>query len=131
MIPSKAVQTALYEALKEGLYPIHEVVPSNDDMLPVITIGELRRTTNFTKTNTDRFTYSVIIHGWSKSNSSGESKEIEEFIYQTAMNLSIDNYEVELVTLEMNNNLREDETRDSIVFHSVQQFEITISKKGE
>lgn len=129
MIPSIALQQALFSELSKGSYPVHEVVPSNTDKLPLITFGDFVRTNNFTKTNTNRFTYLIIVDGWSIGKSSIEIKQIEEFIYQTVMNLQMTDYRVELVNLEMNNNLKEEETADRIIFHSVQQFSITLAKK--
>lgn len=129
MIPSIALQQALFSELSKGDYPVHEVVPSDTNKLPLITFGDFNRTNNFTKTNTNRFTYLVIIDGWSIGKSSIEIKQIEEFIYQTVMNIQIESYDVEFVELDMNINLKEEQTGDKLVFHSIQQFEITLSKR--
>lgn len=131
MIPSIELQRAIYEQLNSGLYPVYETVPSDTTDLPLITMQDFNRQTNFTKTNQDRFTYSVMLHGWSVGRSSIQSKEIEEHIYQTVMSLAMMNYDVEMVRLAMNGNMRDEENKDAIVFHSIQQFEITIQRKGE
>lgn len=132
MSASIELQTDVFKALGAGNYPVQEVSPSTVEEMPLITIQDFNRETNFTKTNTDRFTYSITVHGWSSGKSSLESKQIEEFIYQTVMNLKMTNYKVELVNLSMVSNLRDEETEDRVIFHSIQQFEITISKiKGD
>jgi len=127
MIPSVELQKAIYESLDEGIYQVYEVVP-NVDRMPLITLGSLRKSEDFTKTNTNRFTFSITIHGWSIGKSSVESKMIEEFIYQSITELEMDDYDVEFVRLAMNENLKEEETDDRVIFHSVQEFEITIKK---
>lgn len=131
MIPSVELQKTIFSELDKGSYPVAEVVPKDLKAMPLITIRDLNRETNFTKTNVNRFTFSVTIDGWSYSRSSYEIKTVEEYIYQTVMSLEMDSYDVEMVNLEMNLNLKEEETADRVVFHSVQQFEITISKKGD
>ena len=127
MIPSVELQKAIYEVLDEGIYQVYEVVP-NVDRMPLITLGSLRKSEDFTKTNTNRFTFSITIHGWSIGKSSVESKMIEEFIYQSITELEMDDYDVEFVRLAMNENLKEEETDDKVIFHSIQEFEITIKK---
>lgn len=127
MIPSVELQKAIYESLDEGIYQVYEVVP-NVDRMPLITLGSLRKSEDFTKTNTNRFTFSITIHGWSIGKSSIESKMIEEFIYQSITELEMDDYDVEFVRLAMNENLKEEETDDRVIFHSIQEFEITIKK---
>lgn len=127
MIPSVELQKAIYESLDEGIYQVYEVVP-NVDRMPLITLGSLRKSEDFTKTNTNRFTFSITIHGWSIGKSSVESKMIEEFIYQSITELEMDDYDVEFVRLAMNENLKEEETDDRVIFHSIQEFEITIKK---
>lgn len=127
MIPSVELQKAIYEILDEGIYQVYEVVP-NVDKMPLITLGSLRKSEDFTKTNTNRFTFSITIHGWSIGKSSVESKMIEEFIYQSITELEMDDYDVEFVRLVLNENLKEEETDDRVIFHSVQEFEITIKK---
>lgn len=127
MIPSVELQKAIYEVLDEGIYQVYEVVP-NVDRMPLITLGSLRKNEDFTKTNTNRFTFSITIHGWSIGKSSVESKMIEEFIYQSITELEMDDYDVEFVRLAMNENLKEEETDDRVIFHSIQEFEITIKK---
>lgn len=127
MIPSVELQKTIYEVLDEGIYQVYEVVP-NVDRMPLITLGSLRKSEDFTKTNTNRFTFSITIHGWSIGKSSVESKMIEEFIYQSITELEMDDYDVEFVRLVMNENLKEEETDDRVIFHSVQEFEITIKK---
>lgn len=131
MVPSIELQKAIYQELTKGIYPIVEVVPKDLEEMPLITMQNLNRETNFTKTNNERFTFSIMIHGWSFSRSSLEIKEVEEFIYQTIMNLTMVDYEIELVNLGMNQNLKEEQKADRVVFHSIQEFEITISRKGE
>lgn len=128
MIPSVELQKAIYESLDEGIYQVYEVVP-NVDRMPLITLGNLRKSEDFTKTNINRFTFSITIHGWSIGKSSVESKMIEEFIYQSITELEMDDYDVEFVRLAMNENLKEEETDDRVIFHSIQEFEITIKKK--
>lgn len=127
MIPSIELQKAIYKVLDEGIYQVYEVVPNVDNM-PLITLGSLRKSEDFTKTNTDRFTFSINIHGWSIGKSSVESKMIEEFIYQSITELEMIDYDVEFVRLVLNENLKEEETDDKVIFHSVQEFEITIKK---
>ena len=127
MIPSVELQKAIYEILDEGIYQVYEVVP-NVNRMPLITLGSLRKNEDFTKTNTNRFTFSITIHGWSIGKSSVESKMIEEFIYQSITELEMDDYDVEFVRLAMNENLKEEETDDRVIFHSIQEFEITIKK---
>lgn len=131
MYPSVELQKAVFKDLSRWLYPVSEIVVPELKDLPMITIEDFGRGTNFTKTNKERFTFSVMVHGWSVGKSSIESKEIEEFIYQTLMNLSMTYYEVEFVALVMSNNVKEEQANDRVVFHSIQQFEITISRKGE
>lgn len=130
MIPSLALQKALYEELVKGDYSVFELMPSDKRMMPFITFTDLTKETNFTKDNLNRFTFSVTLHGWSMGKSSVVSKEIEEFIYNTAMNFEMNTYNVEFVELSFNTNIKEEETHDRVIFHSVQQFEITISKRG-
>lgn len=131
MVPSIELQKTIYQELTKGNYPVVEVVPKDLDEMPLITMQNFNRETNFTKTNNERFTFSVMIHGWSFSRSSLEIKEIEEYIYQVIMNLKMVNYDVELVILGMNQNLKEEQAADRVVFHSIQEFEIVISRKGE
>ena len=133
MAPSVDLQRTIYNELKAGGYPVGEIAPAEVKEMPLITLSELNRETDFTKTNKDRFTYTIMIHGWSIGKSSLEAKTIEEFIYQTMMNLTTTrDYKVEMVNLLMTNNVREDESGDRVTFHSIQQFGITISKyKGE
>lgn len=131
MIPSVALQKAIYSELNMGIYPIHEVVPKTNKDLPLITLHGFTREPNFTKTNQKRFTFKVSIHGWSIGKSSIEIKEIEEFIYQTIMNLKMKAYDIEFINLSLNANTKSEETEDRVVFHSIQEFEITISSKKE
>ena len=131
MIPSLELQKAVYTELSKGVYPIFEVQPSDTSKMPFITFSDLSRETNFTKDNQNRFTFSIILHGWAIGKSSIQSKQIEDFIYNTVMSLEMVSYKVEMIDLSMNTNVREDESKDRTVFHSVQQFEITISKRGE
>lgn len=131
MITSVELQKAVYKELEKDIYPVQEVVSQDFNELPMITIQDLNKNTNFTKTNKDRFTFSITIHGWSVGRSSIEIKEIENFIYQTIMDLEMETYNVELVNLSMNSNIRDEETANKIVFHSIQEFEITISKIKE
>ena len=133
MAPSVDLQKTIYNELETGGYPVREIAPAEVKEMPLITLSELNRETDFTKTNKDRFTYTIMIHGWSIGKSSLESKTIEEFIYQTMMILTTTrDYKVEMVNLLMTNNVREDESADRVTFHSIQQFGITISKyKGE
>lgn len=127
MIPSIELQKAIYKVLEKGVYPVYEVVP-NVDKMPLITLGSLSKNEDFTKTNTNRFTFSITIHGWSIGKSSIESKEIEEFIYQSITELEMETYDVEFVRLGLNENLKEEESDDRVIFHSIQEFEITIKK---
>lgn len=129
MIASVELQKAVYQSLNEEQYSVSEVVPANTGELPMITIDGFNKSTNFTKTNKERFSFNVNVHGWSVGHSSIESKIIEHFIYQTMMNLKMDNYDVEFVRLLMNDNLKDEENKDGIVFHSIQQFEVTIAKQ--
>lgn len=131
MIPSVELQKAIFSELDKGSYSVAEIVPKDLEAMPLITIQDLNRETNFTKTNTNRFTFSVTIDGWSYNRSSYEIKAVEEYIYQTVMNLEMVSYDIEMVNLEMNLNLKEEESADRVIFHSIQQFEITISEKGE
>lgn len=131
MVPSVELQKAIYGELSKGNYPVHEVVPQDEEELPMITIQSINRIPNYTKTNRKRFTYSIIIDGWSYSRSSYEIKGIEEFIYQTIMDLEVGQFSVELVSLVMNENIKEEQTTDRVVHHSIQQFELIISEKGE
>lgn len=130
MVASIELQRTIYSSLSSA-YKVFEIMPSDYKLMPFITLSEINKQTNFTKTNTDRYTFSISIHGWTKGQSSLESKQIEELIYQTIMNLEMTTYDVEFVDLTMNVNTKEEESKDSNVFHSVQQFEITISKIEE
>lgn len=129
MIASVELQKTIFKELDKGDYLVAEVVPKDLDKMPLITIQDLNRETNFTKTNKNRFTFSVIIDGWSHSRSSIEVKEVENFIYQSVMGLEMIHYDVEMVDLTMNINLKEEQASDRTIFHSIQQFEITISEK--
>lgn len=129
MIPTIALQKAVYQELSKGSYQVFEVVPSDIGKMPFITIGDINKETNFTKGNEDRFNISVTLHSWSNANSSLESKEIEEFIYNVLMNLEVVGYDVEFISLDLNTNYKEAESKDKSVFHSVQGFGLTISKQ--
>lgn len=131
MIPTVALQKAVYQELSKGSYQVFEVVPSDIGKMPFITIGDINKETNFTKGNEDRFNISITLHSWSNANSSVESKEMEEFIYQTLMNLELTlfGYDVEFISLDLNTNYKEADSKDKSIFHSVQGFGLTISKQ--
>lgn len=131
MVPSVELQKALVSELSEGSYPVLEIVPADNDAYPLITLSDLNRQTNYTKTNKNRFTYSVRVRGWSIGRSSLVNKEIDDFVFKTVSGLQMEHYDVEFVELVLNANTREEETKDRIVFQSIQEFEITISEKGE
>lgn len=119
------LQKALYSALSEN-YEVYEVIPS-DSSFPFILIDSLSKFENFTKDDQQRFTFSVMVHGFSKGTSSIESKILEDYIYEKTKHLELETFKVDLVDLTLSQNLKEDEEEGSIVFHSIQQFEITLS----
>lgn len=126
MIASIQLQKALYASLSES-YSVYEVVPKEDDF-PFITFGDITRQENFTKTDKKRFTFTILIHGWSKGTSSIQSKTIEEYILNKIENIKIEGFELEDTSLEMSTTVREKDADGSTIFQSIQEFNFIINQ---
>ncbi|MEB6213525.1 DUF3168 domain-containing protein [Enterococcus casseliflavus] len=129
MINSIELQKAIYSALSKE-YKVFEIVPVANSF-PYITIGEMSESENFTKTDLNRFTFDITIHGWTVGQSSVKSKEQKDFIYRAMKNLTLTDIKVEQVTLELSQTFKEQGTDKDTIFHSVQEFGITINNKGD
>lgn len=127
MITSVELQKAIFQSLSTD-YSVFEVVPVANSF-PYITVGEFTTNENFTKTDIDRFTYYVVLHGWSIGTSSLKAKVIEDYIYKKMKALRVNGFNVEIVNLTMSQILKEQQTDRNTIFHSVQEFEIVINNK--
>lgn len=125
-VASVELQKGLYTSLSEE-YSVYEVVPKEDDF-PFITFGDITRQENFTKTDKKRFTFTILIHGWSKGTSSLQSKTIEEYILNKVENIKINGFELEGTSLEMSTTVREKDADGSTIFQSIQEFNFIINQ---
>lgn len=129
-IGSVELQQALYTLLSTGKYPVFEVVPK-DKHYPYINIRIQSKNSEFTKTDTNRYTYFVYIHSWSKGTSSMESKIMDNFIEQSVMGLdskAVAGFNVDMVKFGFGETLTEVEIGTNI-FQGIQQYEITLSEE--
>lgn len=123
------LQKAIFASLS-SVYPVYEVVPKNTKM-PYISIGEFQKVPDITKTNKDRYQYTVMLHTWSRGHSSSESKAMNHFTLNQMNNLNVEGYSVEMVDLTLETTLREEEI-ESTIFHGALEFQIILSnQKGE
>lgn len=128
-IASIELQKAVFKVLSAN-YPIFDVVPDNS-IMPYISFGDISKFPNKTKTELDRYQFTLLLHTWSRGQSSIQSKTINQFVLNQMDNLIVDGYSVEWVELTMDNTIKQQEAKDTI-FHGVLEFEITLSKiKGE
>lgn len=127
MIVTVELQKALYQALSDE-YDVYDVRPKEPNF-PFISFGDMSRVEDFTKTDQDRYVLSVLIHGWSKGFSSLQSKQLEHYITNKLKNIQVNGFDVELSSLVYSTTLREDSTTNETIFHSVQEFSLTINTK--
>lgn len=118
------LQKSIYSKLNNGVYKVVEIKPK-ELIFPFIEIGEEIQRDSNTKSNL-RTVHNVTIHTWSKGKDSIPSKEMNQFVKESILNLdTVNGFEVDIVTLETMMTLKEQET-DSTIFHGVIQIEITL-----
>lgn len=128
MIPAVQLQKALYKSLSQQ-YRVNEVIPK-EPIFPFFSLGQIDRTTNFTKTDRNRYDFAIYIHGWSKGLSSLEIKTMEHYANEQINKIDVEGFIVENVALSLSTTITE-KSGENNIFHSVQEFLITINTKGE
>lgn len=127
MIPSVELQKAIFAKLSGSTFNIYEVKPL-DASYPFITIGNEVMTDSLTK-DSDRTSHNITIHTWSKAKSSLESKKMNHFTKTHVLDVTeVNGFYLDIAKLSMQTTLKEDMT-DGTIFHTVLQFEITLTKK--
>lgn len=126
MIRAIAIQKAIYEKLSEGTYKVVEVLP-RDDSFPFIQIGEDVLMDDDTKTH-HRTNHSITLHTWSKSLSSVEAKEMNDYVMNAMRDgFTVEGYTLENIELELLTTVREKGDNYNI-FHGIVQYQFTLSE---
>lgn len=126
LIPSVELQKAIYSKLSTA-YKVVQIKSANPSF-PFIEIGNEVLLDDNTKTE-KRTVHNVTIHTYSKSTSSIESKTLNHFVKESILGqLEINGFYVDKAKSKMVTTLTEEDV-NSVIWHGVLQFELSISQK--
>lgn len=119
------LQNSIFNKLNNGVYKVVEIQPKSLSF-PLIIIGEeIQRDSN--DKSHYRTVHNVTIHTWTKGYDSIPSKEINQFVKESILNLdNVNGFEVDKTSLDMITTFKEQEA-DGTIFHGVIQIEITLT----
>jgi len=127
MIASLELQKSIYRELDTGEYKVFDVTPLNEPT-PYILIGNITRVPNDTKT-TKGYELSVIIHIYSKDDSSEEAKIIGNFVDNKLLNdFKVKGFHNNKSDLTMDTEQIE-EYKDETVYHYIQEYTFILTEK--
>lgn len=127
MIASIELQKAIVSKLNQSVYKVTET-KSDKPTFPFIEIGdEVLFDDNNIKTD-DRTFHNITIHTFTKGQDSLESKQLNQYVKESLLNLEVDGFFVDIAKLARLNTLKEYEA-DGTVFHGILSFEYELTQK--
>lgn len=127
MIASIQLQKAIVSELNQSVYKVTET-KMTDPIFPFIEIGdEILLDDNNIKTDKRTF-HNITIHTFSKGNDSLESKQLNHYVKESLLNLTVDGFFVDIAKLASLTTQKEYEA-DGTVFHGILSFEYELTQK--
>ena len=121
-----ALQQALFTELSATAYKVTDGW-YQEDILPLINIGEIQMEPGQVKTNEDNF-FLVTIHTWSKGTSSLQLKQMNGAVRDALQETTIADYRVS-ARLIRTVTLKEKQEDNSLVYHGATQYRFRILKE--